>query len=108
VAVAIRKLAAEERDQVFPASRRQQDVSMYVDALRELRSGDVAAVGLQGLSQRTLKRRFTLAARQLGYRIRWSTRSGEDELFLRVEQVPVDGTSWAPRRRRRPGTSRGR
>jgi hypothetical protein len=99
VAVAIRKLAPQERDRAFPAARRQQDVSAYVDALRELKAGDVAAIGLEGLSQRALKRRCTLAARQLGYRIRWSTRSGDDEVFLRVEQVPVDGSSWAPRRR---------
>ena len=74
-------------------------------ALRGLRAGDVAAIGLPDLPRRTLKRRLTLAARQLGYRIRWSTRSGEDEVFLRVEQVPVDGTSWAPRRHRRSGTA---
>ena len=106
--VAIGKLRPQERDQAFPGTRRQQDVSAYVDALRELSAGDVAAIGLQGLSQRTLKRRFTPAVRHLGYRIRWSTQSGADELFLRVEQVPVDGTSWAPRRRSRPGLGRGR
>jgi hypothetical protein len=102
--VAIRKLAPEERDQALPSTRRQQDVSAYVEALRELGAGDVAAIGLQELPQRTVKRRFTLAARQLGYRIRWSTQPAEHEVFLRVEQVPVDGSSWGPRRRRRRGT----
>ena len=108
MAVAIRKLRPEERDQAFPATRRQHDVSAYVDALRGLRAGDVAAIGLQGLAQRTLKRRFTLAAKQLGYRVSWSTRSGEDEVFLRVEQVPVDGTSWGPTRGGRTGMGSGR
>jgi hypothetical protein len=89
--VAIRKLAPEERDQALPSTRRQQDVSAYVEALRELGAGDVAAIGLQELPQRTVKRRFTLAARQLGYRISWSPQPAEHELFLRVEQVPVDG-----------------
>jgi hypothetical protein len=108
VTVSIRKLRPEERDRVFPTGRRQPDVSAYVDALRELRAGDVAAIGLQDLPSRTVKRRFTLAAKQLGYRIKWSTPSGEDELFLRIEQVPVDGTSWAPKRRRRTALGRGR
>ena len=105
MAVAFRKLAPEERDQAFPTTRRQQDVSAYVAALRELGAGDVAAIGLQDLPPRTVKRRFTLAAKQLGYRIKWSTQATARELFLRVEQVPVDGSSWAPRRGRRRGTS---
>jgi hypothetical protein len=100
MAVAIRKLQPEETAQVFPA-RGQQDVTAYVLALRELNAGDVAAVALQDLSPRTLKRRFSLAAKRLGYRIKWSSRSGEGEVFLRVEQVPVDGSSWGTKRRGR-------
>jgi hypothetical protein len=101
VSVAIRKLSAEETAEVFPG-RRGQDVSEYMAVLSELRSGDVAAVPLEDLSQRSLKRRFSLAAKELGYRIRWSSLSGDRELVLRVEQVPVSGISFRQRRRKKP------
>jgi hypothetical protein len=43
---------------------------------------------------------FSLAARQLGYRITWARQVGDGELHLRVVQVPVDGTTWRSRRRK--------
>ena len=74
------------------------DVREYADALRELRAGDAVAVSVDDLSSSALKRRFGLAARQLGYRITWARQAGNGELYLRVVQVPVDGTSWRGRR----------
>jgi hypothetical protein len=101
VSVAIRKLTVEETAEVFPL-RRGQDVSEYMAALSELRSGDVAAVRLEEeVSGRALKRRLSLAARELGYRIRWSRFSGDGELVLRVEQVPVSGRSVRRGRRKK-------
>jgi hypothetical protein len=97
--IAIRKLEAGETAHAFPR-RGQVDVGEYVDALKELRAGDAIAVRLDDLSRRALKRRFSLAARQLGYRITWAKQVGDGELYLRVVQVPVDGTSWRGRRRK--------
>ena len=91
--IRLRKLDAQELAQAFPR-RGQVDVGEYADALRELRPGDVIAVQLNDLSSRALKRRFSLAAKQLGYRITWAHQIGDGELYLRVAQVPVDGTTW--------------
>jgi hypothetical protein len=46
MAVAIRKLSAEESQCVFPR-RAQQDLSEYVTALRDLEPGEAASVGGQ-------------------------------------------------------------
>jgi hypothetical protein len=67
-----RRIRAKELARAFPR-REQVDVGEYADALRELRAGDVIAVQLNDLSSRALKRRFSLAAKQLGYRITWHT-----------------------------------
>ena len=97
--IAIRKLEAEEVAHALPR-RGQMDLGEYADALKELRAGEAIAVRLADLSSRALKRRFSLAARQLGYRITWAKQVGDGELYLRVVQVPVDGTSWRGRRRK--------
>ena len=97
--IAIRKLEAEEAARAF-ARGGQLDVGEYADALRGLRAGDTIAVSLDHLSSRTLKRRFGLAAKQLGYRITWAKQAGDGEVYLRVVQVPVDGTSWGGRARK--------
>jgi hypothetical protein len=97
--IAIRKLETEEAARAFPR-RGQVDVGAYADALSELRAGDAIAVRLADLSSRALKRRFSLAARELGYRITWAKQAGDGELFLRVVQVPVNGTSWRGRPRK--------
>ena len=97
--ITIRKLDAQELAQAFPR-RGQVDLGEYAEALRSLQAGDVIAVQLNDLSSRALKRRFSLAAKQLGYRITWARQVGDGELYLRVVQVPVDGTTWRGRRRR--------
>jgi hypothetical protein len=96
--IAIRKLDAEEAARAF-ARGGQLDLSEYADALTGLRAGDAIAVSMDHLSNRTLKRRFRLAAKQLGYRITWAKQVGDGEVYLRVVQVPVDGTGWGRRRR---------
>jgi hypothetical protein len=98
--IKVRKLDAEELAQAFPR-RGQVDVGEYANVLRELRAGDVIAVQLPDLSSRALKRRFSLAAKQLGYRITWARQIGDGELYLRVVQVPVDGSTWRGRPRKR-------
>jgi hypothetical protein len=98
MSIAIRKLEAEEVAHAFPR-RGRMDLGEYADALSELRAGDAIAVRLDDLSSRALKRRFSLAAKRLGYRITWAKQVGDGELYLRVVQVPVDGTSWRGRRR---------
>jgi hypothetical protein len=97
--IAIRKLDAEEVARAFPR-RGQVYVRDYADALSQLRAGDAIAVMLSDLSSRAVKRRFGLAAKQLGYRIAWARQVSEGELYLRVAQVPVDGTTWRGRRRK--------
>ena len=69
--VAIRKLSLEEVQRAFP-SRGQQDLSEYVDALRDLEPGQAAGIDRQGLSDRVIKQRLGQAAKDLGYRLRWS------------------------------------
>ena len=103
MALAIRTLEPDETARTFPA-RQQMDLSEYTEALRELRAGDTAAVALQDLSRRSLKRRLNLAAKELGYRVSWSKQAGEGEVYLRVVQVPVDGTRWTRRRTARRKT----
>ena len=97
MALAIRKLGPDETARTFPA-RRHLDLGEYTAALRDLRAGDAAAVALHDLSSRGLKRRLSLAAKELGYRITWSKQAGAGEVYLRVVQVPVDGTRWTRRR----------
>jgi hypothetical protein len=97
--IAMRKLDAEEAARAF-ARGGHLDLGEYADALRGLRAGDAIAVSLDHLSSRTLKRRLSLAAKQLGYRIIWAKQVGDGEVYLRVVQVPVDGTSWRGRPRK--------
>ncbi len=103
MAVKIRKLAPEEAQRAFPR-RGQQDLSEYVAALRDVRPGEAAGIDREGLSDRAIKRRLGLAAKQLGYRLKWARQSGPERLYFQVIGTPpaqaTDG-----RRRRRAGTS---
>jgi hypothetical protein len=97
--VTIRKLSAEEAQRAF-ARRGQQDLSEYVDALRELDQGQAAAVTRQGLSDRAIKRRLGQAANQLGYRLKWSRQSDPDHLYFQtLGQAPTKPTNGRRRRR---------
>ena len=99
MAVSIRRLAPEEAQRVFPR-RGQQDLSEYVAALREVQPGEAAGVDRAGLSDRTIKRRFGMAAKQLGYRLKWARHSSADVLYFQViGTLPAKVTNGRRRRR---------
>lgn len=97
MALQLRKLPPEEAAMAFPR-RGQMDLSEYVDALKGLRPGDAAEVGLGGLSTRALKRRLGQAARQLGYALRWTREPSGNALRFQVR-----GTARAKPRNGRRG-----
>jgi hypothetical protein len=99
MAVTIRKLAPEEAQRVFPR-RGQQDLSEYVAALRDLRPGEAAGIDRAGLSDRAIKRRLGLAARQLGYRLTWGRQAGPEQLYFQVLGAPPAKAADGRRRRR--------
>ena len=105
--VAIRKLTPEEATRAFPL-RRQQDLSEYLTALRQLRPGESAEAALDGLSSRALKRRFSQAAAQLGFRLKWARTPSQSGVYVQVLPGRTPPSSAA----RRPGAagrrSRGR
>src|ERR687885_470072 len=94
MAVSIRKLPPEEVQRVFPR-RGQQNLSEYVDALRDLAPGEAAAIERQGLSDRAIKRRLGQAATSLGYRPKWSRQAGPEG----VGTPPTRATNGRRRRR---------
>src|SRR5919205_766353 len=99
MAVAVRKLPPDEALRVFP-QRRQQDLSEYVNALRDVEPGEAASVERQGISDRALKRRLSLAAKQLGYRLKWSRQTSPELLYFQVTGTsPAKGTNGRRRRR---------
>src|ERR671926_541501 len=101
MAVSIRKLPPEEAQRVFPR-RGQQDLSEYVDALRDLAPGEAARIERQGLSDRAIKRRLGQAANQLGVRLKWSRQADPELLYF---QVVGTAPAKAPNGRRRRRTA---
>ena len=100
MSVVIRKLSLEEMQRAFP-NRSQQDLSEYVDALRDLEPGQAAGIDRQGLSDRAIKRRLGQAAKDLSYRLRWSRQATAEMLyFQRVGDSPAKPTNG--QRQRRP------
>jgi len=103
--VAIRKLALEDAQRAFP-HRGQQDLSEYVEALRDLEPGQAAGIDRQGLSDRAIKRRLGQAAKDLGYRLRWSRHATAEMLyFQRVGDSPAKPTNGRWQRRPRVAES---
>jgi len=98
--VAIKKLSFEEVQHAFP-SRGQQDLAEYVDALRDLEPGQAAGIDRQGLSDCAIKRRLGQAAKDLGYRLRWSRQATAEMLYFQVVGAPA-AKATDGRRRRRP------
>jgi len=86
--VAIRKLSPEEAQHAFP-HRGQQDLSDYVDALRGLEPGQAAGIDRQGLTDRAIKRRLGQAAKDLGYRLKWSRHATVEMLYFQVVAMPA-------------------
>jgi hypothetical protein len=99
MAVSIRKLAPEEAQQVFPR-RGQQDLSEYVAALRDLHPGEAAGIEREGFSDRAIKRRLGMAAKQLGYRLTWARRAEAEVLYFELIGTPPTQASGGRRRRR--------
>ena len=97
--VNLRKLAPEEAQRVFPR-RGQQDLSEYVAALRELHPGEAAGIDRAGVSERASKRRLSLAAKQLGYRLTWGRHADAEVLYFQVIATPPTKASNGRRRRR--------
>src|SRR5919202_2706113 len=102
MAVSIRKLPPEEAQRAFPR-RGQQNLSEYVDALRDLAPGAAAAIERQGLSDRAIKRRLGQAATGLGYRVKWSRQSSPEQMYFQV--LGTGPTKEANGRRRRRSAS---
>jgi len=98
VTVTLRKLRQEEAARAFPRSG-QTDVSEYAAALRALKIGDSAEFALDGLSSRAAKRRFGLAATQVGYLLKWASTTVDDRLYFRV-LVATASPARAERRQR--------
>ena len=98
MAVSLRKLAPEEAQRVFPR-RGQQDLSAYVAALRDLHPGEAAGIERAGVSERALKRRLGLAAKQLGYRLKWGRHADAGVLYFQVIATPPTKASNGHRRR---------
>src|SRR5919202_6137552 len=96
--VRIRKLAPEEAQRVFPR-RGQQDLSEYVAALRALHPGEAAGIERAGVSKRAIKRRLSLAAKQLGYRLTWGRHADAAVLYFQDNATPpTEKASNRPRR----------
>ena len=102
--VNLRKLAPEEAQRVFPR-RGHQDLSEYVAALRDLHPGEAAGIDRAGVSERALKRRLSLAAKQLGYRLRWGRHADAAVLYFQVIATPPTKASTGRRRRSAQGPS---
>jgi len=96
--VSLRKLAPEEAQRVFPR-RGHQDLSEYVAALRDLHPGEAAGIERQGVSDRGIKRRLGVAAKQLGYRLKWGRHSDAEVLYFQVMATPPTKASNGRRRR---------
>ena len=96
--VTLHKLAPDEAQRIFPR-RGQQDLSEYVAALRDLHPGEAAGIDRAGVSERALKRRLSLAAKQFGYRLKWGRHSDAAVLYFRVIATPPAKASTGRRRR---------
>lgn len=95
--VNIRPLPASEAANLFP-KRGGLDIAEYVQALEQFDIGDAAAVEVDGLSTRAIKRRMGSAAKQLGLSLKWTKFVEGDEIMkFQVRQIP---TTRQPRARR--------
>jgi hypothetical protein len=91
----LRKLTDQEAALVF-RGRGAVDLTEYLDAMRTLRPGDVAAVEPTGLTSRATKRRAGRAASKLGYRLSWAVANRDDILRFRVIDAAARHVSENP------------
>ena len=101
MSVAVRKLDADEVERFFPrrSSAPQAD---YVNALSGLKPGDAAEAERDGVTQRAFKRRLSLAAKHLGYTLKYAKQSEGESVRFIVRPARSNGETGAPRRRGRP------
>lgn len=94
MSVSIRRLSTDEVEQTF---RNQDgvDLTPYVQAVQEVGLDGAAEVPINGLTPRTVRRRFNKAARSLGFRLRWATNPDAESTILFMVQPPSN-----PRRKR--------
>lgn len=99
--VAVRKLETDEVERYFPrrSSAPQAD---YVNALSALKPGDAAEAQRDGVTQRAFKRRLSLAAKHLGYTLKYAKHSEGETVRFIVRPARPSNESSAPRRRGRP------
>jgi hypothetical protein len=71
-----------------------------VAALRDLHPGEAAGIERAGVSKRAIKRRLSLAAKQLGYRLTWGRHSDAAVLYFQVIATPPTKKASNGRRRR--------
>ena len=100
--VTLHKLAPDEAQRIFPR-RGQQDLSEYVAALRDPHPGEAAGIERAGVPERALKRQLSLAAKQLGYRLKWGRHADAAVLYFRVVATPPTKASNVRRRRSAQG-----
>ena len=68
-------------------------------ALRDLHPGEAAGIEREAVSERAIKRRLSLAAKQLGYRLKWGRHSDAEVLYFQVIATPPTKASDGRRRR---------
>ena len=85
--VTLHKLAPDEAQRIFPR-RGHQDLSEYVAALRDLHPGEAAGIDRAGVAERAIKRRLSMAAKQLGYRLKWGRQADAEMLYFQVIAAP--------------------
>lgn len=79
--ITLTPLNSEAASSIFTAKRAaigQEVIQPYVDALRQVPTGQAFEVGIEGdLTEKTAKRRLTLAAKQVpGIKLRWKVVNG--------------------------------
>ena len=80
-----RRLSGSEAERFF-LRRGQMDLSEYEKFLSGLKSGDVGEVRSDDdETERALKRRLTIAAKQQGKQLQYSKRAGEGSIVFRVK-----------------------
>jgi hypothetical protein len=66
---------------------------------RDLHPGEAAGIEREGVSDRAIKRRLSMAAKQLGYRLKWGRHSDAEMLYFQVIATPPTKASNGRRRR---------
>ena len=80
-----RRVANKDAERYF-LKRGQMDLTQYEGFMAELKEGDVAEVSLgEGETERAIKRRLTVAAKNRGKKLQYSKRADEGSVVFRVK-----------------------